>query len=164
MGDYAVSADVIQWFGRSSALQLVVIDDTLLDSYIDAQEGRVNGAFVEMDYPTIPLTGTADIALLKRQVARAVAADILQEQYPYNSAFHPIENENLDIYKLRMEMHMKTADNLLKLAQTWASEWLAFITGIGDGDIEMPDAIPDGRTRYGVLMATLDMNISEPDD
>lgn len=164
MGDYAVAADVIQLFGRSSALHYVVFDDTMLEAYIDGKEGALNGALVSMAYDPIPLTGTQDVALLKRHVAWAVASDILQEQHPFDMAYHPIETNDSELLKMHFEMHMTKADSLLKTANKWALEWLNFLAGISDGSIIMPDTVPGGRSKYGVIMAELDLNISETED
>lgn len=160
MGDYASPSDVTVIFKAGAALDWVVVGDDILNPYIDAHEAEINAALEAMDYPTIPVTATADIALLKREIARVTAGDIYQEQYPFEKVVANLQNPTDEQAKL----HMTKADNLLKLARQWQQDYRTWLHQLANGDIRLAGSTPDARERGAMSAGYIEYSYIQTSD
>jgi len=70
MGNYVSSSEVLD----IRAVSMVGISESSVDTLIAGVEARINSALKAQGYADVPATGSNDIAMLKEQVLKKVAA------------------------------------------------------------------------------------------
>lgn len=159
MGDYATAADITAQLVLNNATAYILVSEDIANKYIGKHEARLNAALSQMEYD-IPLTGTADVALLKGEVVRAVVADLYEDQYPYPKATPPLAT----LTDEQIKLHQTIIDGFRKQGERWSQAWGAWLGMVATGQVIMPDTAPDARTQGELWASSIDFNYIQEDN